>query len=293
MSNKTRLIFVTITALCLLPGLAFADGKFSLRVQGGWAYLSAGDINPGTQACFDWYETGWDVSGGGYRAVHKGFELGGDIIFELTPRLGIGIGGGYLRISRVSRVFLNDPDPDVIGAHADFVAEPRLSAIPVRLGLYLTVPLSRKFNFHADVGASYYFGAHYSDEWRMSNWAFEIETGYINVTTRAEKKKTPIGFQGGIGLEYELLHKLFVYLDARGRYAKFRGLQGSSVLESDYVSPFSEQGILYYESVPMLTDAPRLIMVQSSPPDGPDGDPRQAVVDFSGVSLQVGIRIRL
>jgi len=42
--NKTRLVFVTITALCLLLGLAFADGKFSLRLQGGRAYSSAGDV---------------------------------------------------------------------------------------------------------------------------------------------------------------------------------------------------------------------------------------------------------
>jgi hypothetical protein len=55
----------------------------------------------------------------------------------------------------------------------------------------------------------------------------------------------------------------------------------------------SETEKLYYESVPMLTGSPRLIMVQSDPPAGPGGVPRQAVVDFSGVSLQLGIRIRL
>jgi len=32
-------------------------------------------------------------------------------------------------------------------------------------------------------------------------------------------------------------------------------------------------------------------MVQSAPPAGPGGQPREAVVDFSGISLQAGIKI--
>jgi opacity protein-like surface antigen len=285
-------ITLAATALGLLSASAFADVKISLRLQGGWTYASVGDVNPGTQALFDYYKTLWPASDGEYRAVHNGYEFGGDIIFELTPRLGVGIGGGYLQISpRASWMALYDPE--LVSPWADVTAEPRLSAIPIRAGVHLTVPLSTRFNFHAEVGASYYLKARYRDELWHTVTTFDITTSYWDISTRAEQKRAPIGFQGGIGLEYEVLHKLFVYLDARGRYARFRGLKGSIVLDSDYMTPYSEQGILYYESVPWLPGAPRLIMVQSSPPAGPGGEPRQAVVDFSGVSLQVGIRIRL
>jgi len=288
MINKTRLIFVTITALCLLPGLVFADGKFSLKLQGGWAYLSAGDINPGTQAYFDYHSTGWDRQTGGYRAVHNGYEFSGDIVFELSTRLGVGIGGGYLQISRASNMGLSLTEPSINSAGVS--AEPRLSAVPIRASVYLTIPWREKFNFIADVGLSYYFRSRYSDESEAVYFPGPI---YVLITTRAENKKTPIGFQGGISLEYEMGRSFFLYLEARARYARFRGLKGSSVLESDFETPFSEQGLLYYESVPMLPGSPRFIMVQSNPPNGPDGEPRQAVIDFSGVSLQFGIRIRL
>jgi hypothetical protein len=40
----------------------------------------------------------------------------------------------------------------------------------------------------------------------------------------------------------------------------------------------------------IMPNSPRLIMVQSDPPDGPGGYPRQAVVDFSGVGLRAGVR---
>jgi len=284
-------IAVIAIALSISPGLAFADGKFSLRLQGGWTYLSAGDINSGTQAWFDWRKDHWDASNFGYKPIHNGFVIGGEIVFELTPRLGIGIGGGYLKISRVSSSYLYDPE--VIGLFETLGVEPTLSTVPIQAGVLLTVPLNAKFDFHADIGASYYFKARYSDEWWSIIWMIDVATAYVHITTSAEKKNTPIGFQGGVGLEYELQHNFFLYLDARGRYARFRGWKGTSVLESNDVTPSSEQGILYYESVPMLPDAPRLIMVQNDPPDGPDGESRQAVVDFSGVSLQVGIRIRI
>ncbi len=289
-----RIFFVScaaLTALVLLPELVQAEGRFSLRLQGGWAYVSAGDVNPGTQAYFDWNEAFWGESYFGYRTVHNGIELGGDLIFDLTPRLGLGIGGGYMTFSRASRISLYIPD--VIGPYAGLRVKPTLSAVPIRLGLYLTLPLTRTFNFHADGGPSFYFRARYRDTWRTNLVQMETDSGYVDITTLAEKNNAPIGFQGGIGFEYKLSPKLFLCLDARGRYARFRGWRGSSVLESDIRTPFSEQGILYYESVPMLSGAPRVIMVQSDPPDGPGGEPRQAVIDFSGVSLQLGFRIRL
>ena len=53
---------------------------------------------------------------------------------------------------------------------------------------------------------------------------------------------------------------------------------------------FPEEGELYYEAFPMLSGSPRLIMVQSTPPSGPGGQPREAAVDFSGLSLRAGLR---
>ncbi len=287
---------VWMIALVLAPGLLFAGGKISFRLQGGWNYISGGDVNRGTQAWFDYGVANWPVQQGGYRAVHKGYEVGGDIIFELTPRFGIGIGGGYMRISRASQMSLLHDEPSL--PSGGVVAEPILSAVPIRAGVFLTLPLSRKINFVADGGLSYYFRARYRDQMASVISMGDILTTYKCITTRAEDKTLPVGFQAGIGFEYELVRKVFLCLNARGRYARLGGWKGSSKLEiweynDEDVTTISEEGTLYYESVPELTRTPRLIMVQSSPPDGPGGKPRQAAIDFSGVSLQFGIRIRL
>ncbi|MBE3125426.1 MAG: hypothetical protein IMZ57_07175 [Acidobacteria bacterium] len=225
--------------------------------------------------------------------MHDGYEFGGDIIFALTPRLGIGIGVGYMQISRHSEMSISPEEPSL--SSMLLIVKPRLSAMPIRAGLYLTLPWRGKFNFLADFGLSYYLRARYSDEPMSLLFLGETLSSYILIDTHAESSKIPIGFHAGISLEYELGTNLWLYLGAWGRYARFRGWEGTSMLDSNYEPPVSEleQGILYYEVVPTVIHTPRLLMVQSSPPDGPDGFPRQAIIDFSGVSLQVGIRIRL
>lgn len=287
---NTGAVILTI-ALILLPRMNFAGSKISFKLQGGWAYISGGDVNSGTQAYFDLREAQWGASEGRCRPAHGGYEIGGDMIYEITPRLGFTVGAGYLRVSGVSRVDLFIPD--VIGPYAGLIAEPTLDAVPIRLGLDLALPLNKRLSLHTEAGASFFFRARYRDEWRMLISSLDTVVGYIDVVTRVEKEGAPVGIQGGIGLEYMVSHKLSLIFSAKGRYARFIGWNGSSVLESDTETPFSEEGRLYYETVPMFMGSPRLIMVQSDPPEGPGGEPRQAAIDFSGVSLQIGIRIGL
>jgi hypothetical protein len=292
----TLRLALSAISLVLVQGVVLADSRISFRLTGGGTYISGGDINPGTQNWFYYNKESWLLWHGGYRAVHSGYEFGGDVIYALTPRIGISIGGGYLRISRASSMRFTMLVPSILIADAE--ANPRLSAVPIRVGMHLTMPLSRKVNFLAEGGVCYYFNARYSDELRAGT--SEIDLGHISatrITTSAEAKGVPLGLHGGLGFEYRLLPNLFLSLSTRGRYARFRTWEGSSEFEFfDYVegwTTFSEQGILYYELVPDLPDPPRLITAQSSPSMIIGPEPRKAALDFSGVSLQFGIRIRL
>jgi opacity protein-like surface antigen len=302
MINKKLRIAATAIGLGLIPGVALADIKVSLKLQGGWAYLTAGDVNPGTQAFFDWGKIYFAPPSGGliegdYEAIHTGYEFGGDLIFELNRNIGIGLGSGYLQMSwggppHVMMEIIHDPPYG--GLVNFFTAGTKLNAIPIRIGLFLSLPMSKKFDFAAHAGFSYYLQAEYHADWYVSVTT-QVESPSQHLSTSAGKKKNGLGFQGGLGIEYKPIRRIGLFVEAQGRYARFRGLEGTSISEpSDWggvLPSFSERGKLYYESVPMLPNAPRLIMVQSSPPAGPGGQPRQAVVDFSGLSLQAGIRI--
>jgi hypothetical protein len=280
----------------LVQGVVLADSRISFRLTGGGTYISGGDVNPGTRDWFYYSKADWVTFWyRGYRAVHYGYESGGDIIYALTPRIGISIGSGYLRISRASSMGLLTIVPSLHNGAAS--ANPRLSAVPIRVGMHLTMPLSRKVNFLAEGGVCCYFNARYSDELVYVKFIGGLLDLYKSITTSAEAKGVPLGLHGGLGFEYRLLPNLFLSLSALGRYARFRTWEGSSELEVfenvEGWTTFSEQGILYYELVPELPDPPRLITVQSSPSMTIGPEPRKAVIDFSGVSLQFGIRIHL
>jgi hypothetical protein len=302
MIKKGLPVIVIAVILCMIPSLTLADVKISLKLQGGLSYLQAGDVNAGTQAFFDWGKIYFapplgGLIEGGYTAKHWGYEFGGDIIFELNRNIGIGIGAGYLQMSRIAPHFmmriLDDPQGGT-GFIKNFTAGMKLSAIPIRVGLFLSLPFSRKIDFTANTGISYYLKAEYHAVWYATVEPVRsiFENPSQKLSTTAEKRTAPIGFQGGVGIEYKLIHNIAVFAEAQGRYARFGGFGGTSTsVPGDYggvLPSFSETGKLYYESVPLIPNGPRLIMVQSTPPAG---QPREAVVDFSGASLQAGIRI--
>jgi len=305
MIKRGFLLLVPALCLILMTAPALAGGKITLRLYGGLSYLDAGDVNPGTQAFFDWGKTYFAPPPGGsiegdYTAIHWGYEFGGDIIFELSPKVGIGIGVGYLQMSRDTRsqphgMMLVFDDP-LTGFYKNFTVGTKLSAIPIRASLFLSLPVSKKLDITANGGISYYLQPEYHADWHVF-LVNTIWTGPISrLSTTAEKKTAAIGLQGGIGVEYKFTQTMGLFIEAQGRYAKFGGFSGTSNSVPDefnggILPSFSETGKLYYESVPMIPNSPRWIMVQSAPPAGPGGQPREAAVDFSGVSLLAGIKI--
>ncbi len=300
MMKKKLLVIVFVCAFCLIPSLTEAKVNISIKMQGGLNYLQAGDVNPGTQGFFDWGKTYFNPPTGAqiwgeHKLLHLGYEFGGDLIFELNRNIGIGIGAGYMQSSKTSQIDIIDYPTGAGGPAAYLTANTKLNAIPIRLGLFLTLPLGRKINFTANAGAAYYYKAKCSTDYSLQTDYMATLGPGAQISTSAEKRKNPFGLQSSLGIEYKLLHKVALFFEARGCYAKFRGLEGSSVLScstwDSYVS-VHQNGKLYYASVPELPLAPKLIMVQTTPPArGPNGETYEAIVDFSGVSLQAGIRI--
>jgi hypothetical protein len=275
-----------------MPKPTRADVNTSLKLHGGWASIAGGDVNSGNRGFFDWRSASWPVLEGKYQPVHNGYNYGIDFMLELKRGMGVGVGLGYLRVHKRHAIGVSDPDTRWYGG---VEAEPELNAMPIRLSLFMNSSLTKKISFAANVGASCYLRARYDDHIGESDFNdLGMLARFIACTTRTEKKGGAMGIDGGVGLEYEIVRNIFLCLDGQARYAKIRGFEGSSELVSDtWGSPLLQEGKLYYEEVPLLSGSPRLIIVQSDPPDGPDGEPRRAVIDFSGVNLQVGIRIRL
>jgi len=302
MRKPTFGIIVPILLLCLVPREGFADSKWSIKLQGGWAHISGGDVNPGTEGFFDWGKIYFAPPEGGsiegdFSLLHQGYEVSGEIIFQLTPTIGIGIGAGYLQMSSKLYDFIMRIDFDAsqpFSLKYDFSEGMKLEGIPIRLGLFWSLPVSGKINVTADAGLSYYVRTRYHAEWIALQYESTGFHPFQRFLTTASKANFPLGLHGSMGIEYRLLRNLGIFVEARGRYARFRGLEGTTTSEAGnlaggLVPEFTENGTLYFDETPNLPGSPRLIMVQSEP----DGEFHRAVVDFSGISLGAGFRIRL
>ena len=278
----------------LQEGLAAGGGtafsRFSVRLYGGYNHILAGDINEGSDGYFEYLEIyealGIGTMTGAYKPLHGGLSFGGDVIYQITPNIGVGLGVGYLRNTKTSSATLADETGEITVA-----ATPTVSAMPVKLGAFFTVPVAGKINLTADLGAALYTGlkldalqrAEFDDE----SWQEMSFSG---------SRSSDIGFQGGLGFEYMFTPKMGFFVEAVGRYAKFKTFETVATLyeNSDGYTETGE-GHLYLETYQGLEEWAHYTMFYISEVEPVDDEYytyTEPKIDLSGFSLQAGFRIR-
>jgi hypothetical protein len=274
--------------LVSLPGRAqeeeeeeFKGVGIHIRLYGAWVTFSGGDLAEGTAGMCD--RTTADLSACGFelREIVKesftsGYEMGGDIVYWFTPRVGVGLGGSLARSDKENSILFNWP-----GRIEDYrmTGVPELKVYSVRVGLFLSLPLNRWLTFCASAGPAWH-----SAEWRYTG---NVQTPVIIDSIHQEAKGSDWGVQGGIGLEIRMNRRLALILAALGRYAKVSGFEGKEVTDSWEGS----QSLTVYENGTLYLiegeEYPRLDVIQGPLPA--DIRARKAELDFSGLSLQVGL----
>ena len=256
--------------------------KLSLRLYGGYNYTSTADVSDGVSYFFDLVES-YDAEGlgtatGGYNPLHSGFNLGADLIYQLTPSIGVGVGAGYLRSSASSAgTFTQDP------LSTDLTSRTMVSAIPIRLGVFFTFPLSPKIDLVANAGAAYYAGLKMDASFGL----VDISGGFLDMTYNASQRdSTDIGFHGSLGVEYRFSPTMGFFIEALGRYAKLNNFETATQVYEDEFGSETIEGTLYLYT----TGTASMFAVSSTPPSG--GTYREPKFDLSGFSLQAGIRVR-
>ncbi len=212
-------LFLTFIPLSILfPGSAYGSNiSFSLKLYGGLNYISGGDLNEGLKGVNDYYAKffwyfGLTKSGGDYNPVHLGLDYGGDFIIQITPTVGIGLGAGHLRGTSESSITFTP-----VAAAEKTTAT--VSAVPLRLGMYFSLPAGAivNVNFHAGLG---YYLAKVSFDFRSS-----APGSWEQSSARADANG--LGFHRGLGLEFRLSPVISLFLEGLGRYASISGFEGS------------------------------------------------------------------
>jgi len=257
----------------------------SVRLTGGPTFFNGGDFRKGDQGLYD--DASDFVTSNGYvierrfNSFRSGWEVVADFVYNLSSKFGVGIGSGYMNLTKQSLLLFKEPNTVQVWNQAG--TSPKVTAYPIRLGLFFNFPLHRLVNLTLDGGAALYITKYTNT--RHTNW---IELDLIQHKANA----TGIGFHGGVGFEINFHPRAALILEGRGRYAKISGFNGTGNIRKsaplpNYYANIEENGTLYYLEE---NGNPFLAFFEQEPTGYETA--HKATLDLSGFIFQAGIKIK-
>ncbi len=296
---RKRMTIVSILAIGLFFRPAAAPGQvpagaFSLRISAGCGFAGFGDLSEagkGHNARLEDLAALWGFEKSGDIALPRvGPDFSAEILLRIARRLDVGLGGGLLsRMSRESEVSVRHASSGA-GKLVRWTAS--ASAIPLTLNAYYRVSVSERIGVLIKAGLGCYFLRLRFESYGQSE-LLGVRT-WGRTTSRANDYAP--GFQTGFALEYGLSKIFSCFAEGSWRFVDFKDWSveytTSSATGTDVPrtgSGWAAEGLDY--------DAGRsypVFMFSDREPTGSSyRDVRKAGIDFSGWSLQAGIRIRL
>ncbi len=269
---------VLTLSLALLQVPAQAQSRFGFKVSGGLAYAGGGDINNGLQGWSDFYHEfmsllGYSPVSGGYDPFHLGLDFQGEFLFQVSPSVALGLGGGYMTISKDSTL-----TGTYLSNSVSLTWKPQVTAIPITFNFHYYVPAGSSLKFVFTAGVGYYL--------TKPNFDFVIGGSGSSSTEKYDLSGSGFGFHGGLGLDVALSPAVSLVLDFLGRYATASGFTGSYTTSS---GSQTNGKLYYYEAT--VTGAgvfPVLTYSNTMPSGSGVGNAREAKLDLSGFSALLG-----
>jgi len=262
------------------PGGERAASAWSFTISAGGNYAVGGDLNKGAQGLADYLGAQLTAASGTTVAPARvSFMFGGEAAIPLASWLQITVGADYFSSSKNSLVSYV-PGP----VTPTFVAKPQFQAIPISLALKLH-PVEP---FYLKLGVAFLIAS--------GGYYFRYENDLFWQEWKGDAKAQGFGYFGGLGYDWAVSESVALVFEALGRYAPIKGFRGTgSYQDSNLVDPISEDGKLYaYDAALKGRSAVPLIIIRSQKPtEAYVENAREAVIDFSGVSLRLGVKIKL
>jgi len=277
--------------LCLIAGLGLIAPwiqaqSFVLKLYGGLSYADGGDLAKGIKGGADYLAADFNISGD-FKAPTLGQNFGGEFIYYIGPRLGIGLGAGYFRHGQESSVSYS--------ANALTVREtlkPRFWVVPITANLHWLLPLSSKIRLDLTAGAGYYLAfLNWEDRMDMDILGF---SGYFDYTF--ESVRGALGFQGGVGLEVKIARQLALVWTVLGRYASLSDWKGDWTDKGggdlwSYEENGSEHTAWYYDLKYGGTTYPQILFNTDKPTGANYSNVRAAKLSLTGFTTTLGIKL--
>ena len=260
----------------------FKEIGFAIRLFTSYNLINRGDIRDGTRGLLDNSNTEM-VSMGlipspDFDNMKSILEMGGEVLYTLTPRLSVGLGASHLSGGKIDVIRYATQGGQPAG---QIDTDLRFSAIPIRLIVKYSHPLSRLFNLTFTGVPTLYLA---KLKYIQINPHFNTES--IQIRTDSQS----FGISGILGIEFNISPNAVFYLEGAGRAASIGPFKGEQILYGENIgSSFSNKttGTLYYVQNGNYSG----LTVSSEAPAGNDST-KTASFNFSGFSLRAGVTFR-
>ena len=292
---KKRTIGVGGAILCLIllaaAGIAQETPKaFTLKLGGGAGSLSGGDLTSFKNGANELLRDIAGLAGGSMSGALEnakwGLELEGELVYNISGRLGIGLGTGYIRASADS---LAEMRAGTLGRIA-IGWKPVFTVVPVTVSGHYRFPVAPRLNVFARAGIGYYFA-------KLDYKTLE-ESELYGLTLREENdgtaRKSGWGVQGGVGLEVRISSRLALYVEAGGRSVALTDWDvDNSYRNSNSLGSVKQKGTFWYvekNNEDTGKTYPGLEMKDTQPSDPAFLTVRKAKFSLSGIVFKTGVK---
>jgi hypothetical protein len=280
---------------------AFFGLKITLQLKGGWNVFPGGDIENGFGGMYDNATDLITISGASIvesqkKSNHAGIEVGGDLVYCITPRFGVGIGWGKVTAGTESVLAF-----DVAGPVSDYLRiNPEIKVLALRLGLFYAFPFAGRLAISVHGGPALY-SAEYSYNMAVTAGSYgldAIQHGFLPTGLYQEARAKQMGLEGGIGFEFNANPFVAFFVEASGRYARIEGFEGEEEAtllqaESPPGNPYYLRQVVTQKGSVYLITTDKYPLLDIVPPEGSAGAAaRKATLDFSGFSFSAGLKLR-
>jgi len=252
---------------------------WAVTLSAGANYALGGDLNAGAQTLADYKGAQFGAPGDHkVTPARLSYIFGGEVAVYLSQRIHLTASVDFFNTAKSSTVSYS-----LGAAAATFITKPQFQAVPVKLALVLYPTDS----FYFKLGVAFYFAKcgyyyHYQNEDFFQEW-------------RGDASSQGLGWIGGLGYEWAVADNIALMFEALGQYAPLKAFEGTGTyLVTGLSDPVTENGKLYAYDYrePGKPVSSFLLIRGQRPSDAYIENVREATVDFSGVSLRFGVKIK-
>jgi hypothetical protein len=277
---------IGILTLCILFSLAqSAQGvELGLKIAGGLSFLNPSDVNRILQDRVEWQmrdiaaHENWTFLSAKEPQIKRGVEFEGELVFSLGSRFALSLGTGFIYSdlkSTGTEVRVQKPLGETI-----LVQPHTLSALPIMMFGYARFPFSRMLSVYVKGGAGFLW-AKYVERYGTKR----VENKKFNYLRDESSSAQSPAYVGGMGFFLETEPGIRFFLEGTYRWAKVSDFEGKT--NKDVMGP-----LYYYEEYDFGFWQAKMRVHDQEPSGENIRSVKKAEVDFSGLSIKLGIMIR-